>query len=633
MNEDVKGVWGRILEVDLSSGRCEVKEHPVEFFRKYLGGGAIGTYFLLTRTGPDTGALEPENVLTIAPGPATGAAVSGLSRCSVTAISPETGAVGDSQAGGNFGPFLKRAGFDAVVITGRAPEAGFLHIHQGRAEFIQYPDLRGRTILEVHDQLSAAHGTKVSILQCGPAGENLVAFASLASDLNNVYGRTGMGAVFGSKNLRAVVVEGEGKIPFHEPGRLKDLAQKGARRVNEDGAGETLKKFGTPGIVGGNALSGNLATHNYSAGWHPEFERLEGSNFHDRIASKGTTCFGCVIACRKTVKTEEPYQVSDRLGGPEFETLGLLGSNLDIFDPVAVAKANELCNNLGIDTISMGGLAAYLCESVEKDAVSADQLGIKNFGFGQAEGLFELIQLTARREGVGRIIADGFLKAIEHFGPETAAFAVHGKNHGFAVHMPQVKASMALLYAVSPIGADHMSSEHDWIASDAGESTRGLGLLNPKEAEFYGLEKVRAVMYSQYFYGLLDSLGLCMFVWGPGSLYSYPDLEELIRAATGWEVTLWELMKAGERRINMMRLFNLRRGFSEEDDRLPERMFSPLRGGPSEGKAVDRNAFVRMKRDYYALMSWDEAGRPSIGKIRELGLEEFLQGSASSGTD
>lgn len=630
MKAQPKGIRGKILEVDLSTGCCESKEYPEEFFRKYLGGAALGTYFLLNRTSGKTCALDPENLVTIAPGPATGAAVSGVSRCSVTAISPETGAVGDSQAGGNFGPYLKRAGFDAVVLTGKAEKLGFLHIQNGRAEFIPYPELTGRGILEVHDLLKAAGQRKVSILQCGPAGENLVRFASLASDLNNVYGRTGMGAVFGSKNLRAIVVEPEEQIDFADPQKLKSLAQKAVRRVNEEGAGETLKKYGTPGIVGGNALSGNLACHNYSSGWHPEYERLDGSNFHDAIASKGTTCFGCAVACRKTVKTESPYRVSDRLGGPEFETLGLLGSNLDIFDPVAVAKANELCNDLGIDTISMGGLASYLCESVEKKAITAEALGIDGFGFGVPEGIFRLIELTGRREGIGEVIADGFLRAVEHFGSETAAYAVHSKNHGFAVHMPQVKASMALLYAVSPIGADHMSSEHDWIASDTGEPGRGLGLLNSKEPEFYGTEKVRAIMYSQYYYGLLDSLGLCMFVWGPGSLFSYPDLEELIRGATGWEVTFWELMKAGERRINMMRLYNLQRGFGESDDCLPERMFAPLKGGPSEGKAVDRDGFSRMKESYYALMGWDEAGRPRSGKLQELGLQEFLPNSVKA---
>jgi len=615
------GINGVILFVDLDTGICENREYPEEFFRTYLGGGAVGTYFLLKHTTADTDPLGPDNIITIAPGPATGAAVSGVSRCSVTALSPETNAVGDSQAGGSFGPFLKNAGFDAVVIRGKAPNPGYLRIGEGKAEFIPDAGLPGLTVLQAHDYISAKHGdSKLSILQCGPAGEKLVRFATLASDLHNMCGRTGMGAVFGSKNLRAVVVQANSMVEFADPEALKALAKKGVRRIREEGVGETLRKFGTPGILGGNAVNGNLCIHNYSSGYDDRYENLDGSHFADTIASKGTTCFACAIGCRKTVKTDTPYEVSDRMGGPEFETLGILGSNLDIFDPVAVAKANEVCNTLGIDTITMGGLASYLCESLEKDLIPADRIGIEDFGFGRPDGLISLIEKTGCREGIGDILADGFSKALEHFGRHTEKFAVHVKNHGFAVHMPQVKPSMALLYAVSPIGADHMSSEHDWINVDTSEAARGLGLCHPGELKSYGPEKVRSVTYSQFFYGALDSLCLCMFVWGPGSVYSYTDLEELLRASTGWGITMWELMKAGERRITMMRMLNIRRGFGTQDDILPEKMFLPLKGGPSDGRAVDTEGFDQMKAKYYRLMGWDADGIPSPGKLEDLDL-------------
>ena len=616
-----KRVGGTILHVNLSDGSAVTKEYSDGFFRTYLGGGAIGTYFLLKETGADTNPLSPENVLTIAPGLPTGAAVSGVSRCSVTALSPETGAVGDSQAGGSFGPFLKRAGIDAVVITGSAPVLSYLYIHDGGAEIIEKPDLSDSSVLECFDTLTAEHSEgKVSILQCGPAGVKKVRFASLASDLHNVYGRTGMGAVFGSKNLRAVVARPTGKIEFADPEALKQLSKKGVKRINEDGAGETLKKYGTPGIVGSNAMVGNLSTHNYSAGFHEKYAQLDGSHFVDRIGSKGTTCFACAIGCRKTVKTETPYRVSDRLGGPEFETLGVLGSNLDIFDPVAVARANELCNNYGLDTISMGGIASYLCEAVEQGDIDGAHLGIENFGFGKPEGIFTLIEQTGLRRGIGDALAEGFSSAVEYFGKATGPYAVQVKNHGFAVHMPQVKPSMALLYAVSPIGADHMSSEHDWISTDTSEAARGLGLYNPGEVESYGPEKVRGVTYSQLYYGLLDSLGLCMFVWGPGGVYDYTELEELLRATSGYQVTFWELMKAAERRITMMRLLNLRRGFTAADDQLPSKMFTPLKGGASDGKAVDKQKFEAMRANYYLLMGWDENGLPTKGKLYDLDL-------------
>ncbi len=625
------GLNGIILHVNLTTGKIEPKSYPEEFYRNYLGGGSFGTYFLLKNTEPDTDPLSPENILTIAPGPATGAAVSGVSRCSITALSPETYAVGDTQAGGSFGPFLKRAGFDAVVITGKASVLSYLYIHDDTAEIIKDPELAGTTVLECYDKLTAAYpGTRLGIVQCGPAGERQVRFASLSSDLHNMFGRTGMGAVFGSKNLRAVVASPTSKIEFADQDTLKKLAKKGVYRVLEEHVGETLRELGTPGIVSGNALKGNLSTHNYSSGFHEEYMKLDGSSYEKEIGSKGTTCFGCVIGCRKTVKTEEPYNVTDRLGGPEFETLGVLGSNLDIFDPAAVAKANELCNNFGIDTITMGGIASFLCEGLEKGAIKPEQIGIDDFGFGQPEPLFQLIKLTADRIGFGDVAAGGFYSIIDYLGEETAQYAVQVKNHGFAVHMPQVKQSMALIYAVSPIGADHMSCEHDWIANDTSEAARGLGLNKPCGSDSYGVEKVRAVTYSQLLYGLMDSLNLCMFVWGPGSVYSYTDLEELIRAATGWEVTLWELMKAGERRINMMRMLNLRRGFTAKDDVLPKKVFQPLKGGPSDGQAVDRHGFDEMITTYYDIMGWDSDGVPTPGKLKDLDLSWTHEGAALS---
>ena len=615
------GVCGKILHIDLSNGVSEVREYPESFYRTYLGGGGIGTYFLLKGTTKETGPLSPENIITLAPGLATGAAVSGVSRCSATALSPETNAVGDTQAGGSFGPYLKRTGFDAVVVSGRASVPCHLYIRDGGATVVPSPELSGLTILETHDLLTEKYAPKkVSIVQCGPAGERLVRFAALINDLNHFFGRTGMGAVFGSKNLRAIVVSGEGAVEFADTEGVKKLALIGAQRVR-DGAADTLKFFGTPGIVKPNALKGNLSTHNYSSGFHPDYLKLDGSTFEPVIGAKGTTCYGCAVGCRKTVSSKEPYEVTDRLGGPEFETLGILGSNLDISDPVAVAKANELCNNYGLDTITLGSLVSYLFEAMEKQAIAPELLkGLPLGGFGNADSLLGIIELIANREGVGDILAEGFAKTVAYFGKNTQEYAVHTKNHGFAVHMAQVKQTMALMYAVSPIGADHMSCEHDWLAADNSEVAKGLSLLNPGKEISYGQEKVRSTIYTQYLYGALDSLGLCMFCWGPGSLYDYQELTDLIHAVTGWNVTLWELLKASERRITMMRMLNLRRGFTRDDDCLPEKVFLPLTDGPSQGRSVDAQGFASMVDMYYEMMGWSLEGVPTNGKLMELDL-------------
>ncbi len=617
-----KGYTGKILRINLTDKTTKVETYNQEFYRKYLGGGGFGTYFLLKETSADTDPLSPENVVTIAPGITTGPAVSGVSRCGLTALSPETGGVGDSQAGGSFGPYLKRAGWDAVIITGKSESLSYIYIEDDVVSILDAEKVAGRTILDARTVFEEMYGKKgVSVMQCGPAGENLVRYASVSSDLHDAYGRTGMGAVFGSKNLRAVVVKASGNIDFSDPEGLKALAKSAISKIPNSGFVSTIKKYGTEGIVIGNAEAGNLCVHNYSTGYHEDYAKLDRSNYSEDFLAKGTTCYGCAVGCRKTVKAESPYQVTERLGGPEFETIGVLGSNLDIFDPVAVAKANELCNTYGIDTITFGGIASYLAESVEKGLISDEQIGFKGYGFGNPDGLIWLIEQVGKRQGIGDIIAEGFEASIKHFGEDTRKYAVHVKGHGFAVHMPQVKPSLALMYAVVPIGADHMSSEHDWLITDDSEASRGLGIMETDDVNSTGTNKVRMAVYSQYYYSVLDSLNLCMFCWGAGSLYTYPELEDLVRYTTGMDMTFWELMMAGERKITMMRLLNLRRGFTDKDDKLPVKMFEPLYDGPSKGRSVNEDDFKRMKSEYYSFLGWDSSGTPRPGKLAELGLD------------
>ncbi len=622
------GYNGVVLRVDLSSGRIRRVKLDDELYRLYLGGSALATHFLLKEVPATVDAFDPLNAIVLAPGVATGAAVSGVSRCCITSISPATGAVGDSQTGGNLGPMIKRAGLDAIVITGRAPRLSALFIRDDRIEIPPVEHLQGKGVLEAYDQLIERAGSKnACVLQCGPAGENRVSFACLLCDLSNVAGRTGMGAVFGAKNLRAVVVEGSGQPTFANSQGLKELASAAVKRLPDSELPAVLKKHGTPGVLGFQARAGNLATRNYSRSFHPDFEKLDGENITQLMGAGETTCYACAVRCRKKVRTEGEHPVGDRLGGPEFETLGLLGSNLDITDPTAVAAANQLCNDLGLDTITMGGLAGYLFEALGKKAIDRETaVEGRSLGFGDVEGLLWLIEQTARRQGVGEVLAGGFEAAVAHFGKKTERYAVHVKNHGLAVHMPQVKPSLAVIYAACPIGADHMSSEHDWLLAGHSELGKALGIFGPGDAHSTDLSKVRMAVYSQYYYSALDALALCMFCWGPGNLFSYRDLEDLVRYATGWEFTLWELMKAGERRVNMMRQLNARRGFGKALDRLPSRLFRRLPDGPRKGHRVDRKAFQRMLAQYYALMGWNSrTGNPTEGKLMELGLDWTLQ--------
>jgi len=620
------GLTGSILRVNLTTGGIERERPDESFYRKYMGGGAFGTYYLLKEAPGDIEGLSEGNILTIAPGVTTGAPVSGASRCCVTALSPATGAIGDSQSGGKIGPAIKRAGYDGIVLTGRAKKLSYLLVDGDDVQIRDAEHLKGKDALEVYDALEAELGSgRLSILQCGPAGERLVRFACLLADLNDVAGRTGMGAVFGSKNLRAVVVRGNKRISFADPQGLKRLAKLAAERIAHCAFPNTLRKYGTPGVLGFQAEAGNLATHNYSRSFHPRYKELDGGTFEPRIGAGHTTCPACIVGCRKKVKTEQPYEVTERLGGPEFETLGLLGSNLDILDAAAVAKANELCNRYGIDTITMGGLAAYVFECAENGIIGPEAFDGRSLGFGDVEGLLWLIEQVGNRRGIGEVLAEGFGAAVRHFGQSSSAYAVQVKNQGLAVHMPSVKPSQALMYAVCPIGPDHMSSEHDWLIASDSEAARGLGLTELGVPDSTDFAKVRMTVYSQYFYSLLDALSLCMFCWGPGNLYDYRDLEDLLRYTTGWDCTMWELMKVGERRVNMMRHFNANRGFTRKEDRLPDRFSTPLPDGPARGKRIDPEVLRRMQDDYYELMGWDpQTGNPTRAKLLELGLEWAL---------
>lgn len=620
------GFTGVVLRVNLTTGEIVRQEMPEEFYRTYLGGGAVGAYFLLRETAPDTDPLGPDNILTIAPSVTTGSAISGVSRCSAVALSPVTGTVGEGQVGGKIGPMIKRAGYDAIVITGRAERMSYLLVEEDGVHIRDGAPVAGRPVSEActyFEQELAEKGLGISILQCGSAGEKSVRFACLLADRNDAVGRTGMGAVMGSKNLRAVVVRAPNakKVQFADPEGLKRLGALGVERLKTAEFPATLRAHGTPGIVGFQSGCGNMASYNYKTGYHPEHMNLAGDSYDEKLGAGFTTCYGCAIGCRKKMKAETPHPVSDALGGPEFETLSTLGTNLDIVEITAVARANELCNEYGLDTITMGALAAYVFESMETGCLSPENMDGKTLGFGKPEDLFWLIEKTGRREGAGDVLAEGFQAAIDHFGSATAPYAIHCKGQGLPAHMAQFKPSQALMYAAVPIGGDHMSCEHDWLAV-GGDLLKGLGVIGQPTRASMDLPKVRMTANSQHLYSLLDTLTLCMFCWGPGNLFTYHEIVDLVRCSTGWDCTFWELLKAGERKTNMMRQVNARRGFTSNDDVLPMRLYEPMPEGPSKGLHVDREIFPKMLRQYYAVMGWDvSTGNPTPGKLMELGLE------------
>ncbi len=635
-----KGYNGKILHVDLTQETLAVEEPGEAFYRKYMGGSAMGMFYILRNTPPHTDPLSPENVLTFMVSVTTGAAISGQSRLNVNARSPLTGAVGDSQSGGFFPAELKFAGFDGIVVTGRADHPVYLTILEGRAELKDALGLQGKLTSEVEALLKRAVGDpKAQVLQIGPAAEKGVRFASIVSMCNRNNGRTGMGLVMASKNLKAIVVRGTRPLELADPEALRRLARSGPRLLPENPDMDPLAKYGTASVVMPQNSSGTLPTRNYSEGQFEFAEDLSGERMYDTVLKKRDTCYACVVRCKRVVEIEQETNPVDPVyGGPEYETLGTFGSYCGIRDLAAVSKANEICNAYGVDTITAGATVAFAMECFEKGIIGFQQTGGIELRFGDSAAMLATLRQIVTCSGpLGTILANGSEAAARVWGPAARACLITVKGQEAPAHMPQAKKSLALIYAVNPFGADHQSSEHDWMYEAECsplylERLAVLGLKDPPPAGSFGPEKVRFAAITQRFYSLLDTLELCQFVFGPAwTLYGPLETVEAVRAITGWDVSVEELLEVGERRLNMLRVFNQREGFDRKDDRLPDKFFIPLGGtGPTAGVAVSREEFEAALDGYYALSGWTSDGAPTPEKLASLGLSWTVDARVSA---
>ena len=624
------GYCGSILHVDLTEGEIET-EHPDDaFYRRYLGGSAMGMHYLLSETPPGADPLGPENTLCLMTGVITGAPFPGQSRVAAVAKSPATRLVGDSQAGGFWPAELKFAGFDGIVIKGRSTKPVYLWIYDGSAELRDASDLVGRFTADVEDAIrEELDDGKIQVLQCGPAGERGVRFGALINHANRANGRTGMGTVMGSKNLRAVAVRGTGTFHAADPEAARELAKWGAAHFDDSEVAE-LKTYGTASVVLPQNESGGLPTRNWSSGVFEGAESISGERMNETILTNNDTCYGCIVRCKRVVEVNEgPFKVEARYGGPEYETLAAFGSYCGISDLAAVARANQLCNMYGMDTISCGATIAWAMDCVEQGLLSTEQTDGLDLRFGNAEAMVQVVEAIGKREGIGDILAEGSQRAAEILGVGQD-LVVASKAHEFPAHMPEVKRSLALIYAVNPFGADHQSHEHD-PAYEGGYEERmaELGLHETRPSHVLDDEKVRYSLRTQWLFSALDSVCACQFVFGPSfPLYGSAQLAAAVSAVTGWTVDVDELLEVGERRVAMMRLFNQREGTAAEADTLPAKAFHPLRGGPSDGVAVDREEFEAARSTYYEMAGWDDGGRVTEAKLVALGLAD-LAGSAA----
>ncbi len=615
------GYHGKILHVDLTAQTFEIEEPGEAFYRKYLGGSAMGAYYLLKFTSAGADPLGPENTLSLFVSAVTGAPVSGLSRIAAVAKSPLSGLADESAAGGFFPAEFKFAGFDGVVLRGKAPRPLYLWIHDGQIELRDAGHLLGRLTADVEDAIRAELGDRrIQVLQCGPAAEQGVLYGALVNNANRVNGRAGMGTVMAAKNLKAIAVRGTLRPPLADPEGLRALARWGAEQVDRSGVAG-FKRFGTAVLVNAQSRVGGLPTHNWDSGTFEHAEAISGEQMAETILLENDTCYACAVRCKRVVEvTEGPYRVDPRYGGPEYESIAALGSYCDVSDLAAVAHANQLCNMYGIDTISAGGTVAWVMDCFEHGLLTAQDTGGLEVRFGDAAAMVKLIEMIAKREGFGRLLGEGSARAAQKLGVGQE-LVVAVKNREYPAHMPQVKRTMALLYAVNPGGADHTVYEHCTSYARFPRRMAELDLLDPQPAGVLNAEMVRYALYAQHLQSAIDCLCGCKFVWGPAwQLYSANQLVEAVCKITGWNWNMWELMKAGERRINLLRAFNAREGAGIAEDTLPPKMLKPLVGGATDGVAVSRQEFEFARALYYQMAGWDEQGRPTRAKLDELAL-------------
>jgi aldehyde:ferredoxin oxidoreductase len=614
---------GKFLRIDLTAGTTTVEEIPELICRMYLGGSAMAAYLLARELKPGIDPLGPDNVLVFSTGLLCGTPIAGTTRFTAAAKSPLTDGYGEGEAGGWWGPELKFAGFDGIIATGQSPNPVYLWIHDGTAELRDGAHLWGKLSGEVQEILTSETDERARVLQCGPAGERGVRLANIVNELKHFNGRTGLGAVMGSKRLRAIAVRGHDKLEPKDPDGLKRALA--WFREHYDRNADMIHKFGTGRNVMGMNADGILPSYNFQKGQFEHAKEISGQTLAETILVDRATCYACAIACKRVVDIPE-LDVSCKYGGPEYETIAASGCLCGIGDLKVIAQFHQICSQHVVDSISAGVTIAFAMECFEKGILTkADTDGIE-LRFGSADALLAMLRKMVIREGFGDVLADGVRRAAERIGNGADQFAVHVKGLEVPMHEPRGKQALALAYATAPVGADHMRGPHDpfyesFHASGA-HAMEPLGLCEPMPRLELSPRKVRTYYYVQHWWNLCNSLGLCHLGVAPNNAQSITHLLNVTRAVTGWDTSLWELLKVAERGAALARVFNCREGFTPQDDQLPKRLHEAFMDGPLKGVRIEPATFARALRLYYQMEGWDpETGWPTFAKLAELGIE------------
>jgi aldehyde:ferredoxin oxidoreductase len=609
------GYAGKILRINLSGRSVSSEPLDEKMARRYLGGAGFIAYYLWKELKQGADSLGPDNKLIFALGPVTGVSLPGSARNCIGAKSPMTGGYAKSEVGGFWGAELKRAGYDMVIVEGKAEQPVYLWIQDGQASIRDARHLWGKSTKETQQAIrEELADDKIRIASIGLAGENLVRYACIICDLRDASGRGGLGAVMGSKNLKAVAVRGQTPPKVADPERLKGYRDWILESIKAGGFLARLGEFGTGGVVHDVEI-GNLTVRNWNYGDFPHAKDIDGPAIKDTIRIGMDSCFACPVHCKRVVKFEEPYRVDPDYGGPEFETLSALGSNCGIDNLKAIAKGNELCNAYGMDTISAGSTIAFAMECFEKGLLSSGDTDGVDLRFGNADAMLKMIEMIARRKGIGNILAEGVARAAKNIGKGAEDFAVHVKGLEPGQHEPRVKPGHGLGFMINPHGADHCHNIHDtnFVQESQLDSVRQLGFIEPVPWDDLGPRKVALMKAVQAQRLIYDALGLCRHI-----PFDYEQTVGITKAVTGWDTSLVEQIKATERILTVARLFNIREGLTAADDVLPKRYFEPRKDGKFAENALDPAKMEKAKQYYYMQMGWDTNGVPTPEKLEEL---------------
>jgi aldehyde:ferredoxin oxidoreductase len=604
----------KVLVVDLTHG--DIREQAIDpaYSRDFIGGSGLGVRLLWDLLDPNRDPLDPASPLLWISGPLTGTGGPTNGRSTICARSPQTGLWGESNIGGFVGSELRYAGYDGVLITGRASGPVYLWIHNGKAELRDAAHVWGRAdTYETQRIVKSEVGEPMARVACiGLAGENGVPYASIMSDHGRLAGRTGMGTLMGSKNLKAIAVRGTGKIPLARDDEYKRLRVEINKVLVDETLTAVLRQTGTSGNASYFELLGDMPQKYWTQGTFEGAERISGAVMAETILTGKKACQGCVIACGRAVTINEgSFRTGGEVKGPEYETVCSFGSQLLVDDLAAITALGNRCDEVGIDTISAGNTIALAYLMFERGIITAADTGGFELRWGDPRPCFELIQQIARREGFGALLARGSQALAAHFGVEDLAAHIH--NLEVPMHDPRGLSGMALVYVTSPRGACHNQS--DYFMVELGSSVEELDI--PMTDRLHDAGKARFVVRHQDWRTVCNSLVMCLYA---NTLPS--TVVKLLGAATGHDWSLEEMMLAGERAWNLKRMFNCRLGLTRAGEKLPKLLLEPLPDGGTEGHVPDVEL---MLKEYYQVRGWDQAtGAPTQRKLKELELEKLV---------